>query len=70
MNSLTLILRVFLALLLLLLLVPQTTKLNLLLRLFNESGFFSTYREAGRVLVRVTWSTIFLFLIVTYFAAR
>jgi len=65
-----LILRIFLALLLLLLLVPQTTKLNLLLRLFHESGLFGTYREAKNVLVRVTWGTIFLFFIVTYFAAQ
>ena len=68
--NLMLILRIFLALLLLLLLVPQTTKLNLLLRLFHESGFFGTYREAKNVLIRVTWGTIFLFFIVTYFAAQ
>lgn len=68
--NLMLFLRIFLALLLLVLLVPQTTKLNLLLRLFHESGLFGTYREAKNVLIRVTWGTIFLFFLVTYFAAQ
>jgi hypothetical protein len=63
-------LQIIMSIITLALLVPQTTKLNLLLRKFYESGVFANYSEAKRVLKRLTWGTIFLFFIVTYFAAR
>ena len=63
-------LQIIMSIITLALLVPQTTKLNLLLRKFYESGVFANYSEAKRLLKRLTWGTIFLFFIVTYFAAR
>jgi len=63
-------LQIIMSIIIFALLVPQTTKLNLLLRKFYESGVFANYSEAKRVLKRLTWGTIFLFFIVTYFAAR
>ena len=63
-------LQIIMSIITLALLVPQTTKLNLLLRKFYESGVFANYSEAKRVLKRLTWGTSFLFFIVTYFAAR
>ena len=63
-------LQIIMSIITLALLVPQTTKLNLLLLKFYESGVFANYSEAKRVLKRLTWGTIFLFFIVTYFAAR
>ena len=63
-------LQIIMSIITLALLVPHTTKLNLLLRKFYESGVFANYSEAKRVLKRLTWGTIFLFFIVTYFAAR
>ena len=56
-------LQIIMSIITLALLVHQTTK-------FYESGVFANYSEAKRVLKRLTWGTIFLFFIVTYFAAR
>lgn len=63
-------LQIILSITTLVLLVPQTTKLNFLLRKFYESGVFANYSEAKRALNQITWGSIFLFFIVTYFAAR
>ena len=51
------------SLILLLLLVPQTPRQNLLLTDFLESGLFSNYIEANRVLKIFTISSIILFFI-------
>jgi len=63
-------LQVFLAFVVLILLIPQTTKVNFVLRKFYESGVFAYYSEAKWFLTRLTWGTIFAFFLVTYLAAR
>lgn len=63
-------LQVFLALLVLVLLIPQTTKVNFVLRKFYESGVFATYSEAKWFLTRLTWGSIFAFFVITYLTAR
>lgn len=63
-------LQVFLALVVLVLLIPQTTKVNFVLRKFYESGVFAYYSEAKRFLTRLTWGSIFAFFIITYLTAR
>lgn len=64
------IVQVFLALVVLVLLIPQTTKVNFVLRKFYESGVFANYSEAKRFLTRLTWGSIFAFFVVTYLSAR
>jgi len=59
--------RIFFALIVLLLLAPQTQKSNIVLRLFHESGFFMDYREAEWFLKTLTWFSIFIFLIISIF---
>lgn len=53
-----------------LLLFPQTPKLNLLLRAFHLTELFATYREADNFLKWLTAGSMFAFLGVTYFAAK
>ena len=57
--------RVFLAILVILLIVPQTPKENSLLRMFHETGLFATYGDAKQFLNRLTAASIFLFLFLT-----
>jgi hypothetical protein len=61
--------RLFFALLVLLLIVPQTPNENILLRTFYETQIFANYGEAKRVLTILTWSCIFIFLFITFFSA-
>jgi preprotein translocase subunit SecG len=63
-------LQVFLALVVLVLLTPQTRTVNYVLRKFYESGVFATYSEAVWFVKRLTWVIFFAFFVVTYLAAR
>lgn len=56
--------RFILALIIILLIAPQTPKENFLLTEFYESGLFDNYAESKKFLVRLTWFTIFLFIII------
>lgn len=60
-------LRLFFALLIILLITPQTEKENIVLKKFHESGIFINYSEAKRVLKIITWFLIFLFLVIGLF---
>jgi hypothetical protein len=59
--------RILLSILVICLILPQTEFDNLLVRKFNETGFFANYAEAKTVLKWLTWSSIFLFLVINYF---
>ena len=50
------------------LVVPQTNTENALLRAFNSSNLFKNYGEAKAVLLFITWFSIVLYLVLTYFA--
>lgn len=52
--------------LILLIVIPQTPTENIVLRKFNETGFFENYKNAKRFVDRLTWSLIFTFLILTF----
>ena len=60
--------RIILTLLLIVLIVPQTTTENTLLRTLNNSKVFANYGEAKFFLNFFTWLIIVLFLIITYLA--
>lgn len=55
--------RLIIALVVLILIAPQTQKSNLVLRIFHESGFFVDYSEAKWFLNLFTWTLIFTFLL-------
>nr|YP_009106218.1 hypothetical chloroplast RF47 [Binuclearia lauterbornii]AIT95063.1 hypothetical chloroplast RF47 [Binuclearia lauterbornii] len=59
------LIRLVFALLLIVLITPQTDKENIVLRKFHESGFFMNYNEAKHFLNRITWISIGFFLIIT-----
>lgn len=59
------IIRLVIALFVLLLIAPQTQKLNIVLRVFHESGFFIDYSEAKWFLKILTWISIFAFLLLS-----
>lgn len=59
--------RLLLAFLVILVILPQTEFDNLLLRRFNETGLFSNYAEAKSVLKWLTWTLLFLFLVLNWF---
>jgi hypothetical protein len=58
--------RIFISLLVICLILPQTEFDNLLVRKFNETGFFANYAEAKSVLKWLTWGSIFLFLFINF----
>jgi hypothetical protein len=58
--------RIFISLLVIGLILPQTEFDNLLVRKFNETGFFANYAEAKSVLKWLTWGTIFFFLFINF----
>lgn len=62
--------RIISACYMMLLLFPQTPKLNLLLRAFHLTELFATYREADRFLKWLTAGSMFVFLGMNYFAAK
>ena len=63
------ILQLFFALVLIILITPQTAtpNENIVLRKFLETGFFANYSEAKWFLSFLTWISIFLFLVLTFF---
>ena len=56
----------FIAILLIVLIVPQTPTENIVLRKFLETGLFATYSEAKNFLKMSTWGLIFLYLFLTF----
>lgn len=60
------ILQFVIALLLIVLIIPQTPTENVVLRLLSETGFFTSYNEAKVFLNRSTWVLILSFLLVTF----
>lgn len=58
--------RLLLAFLVILVILPQTEFDNLLLRRFNETGLFSNYAEAKSVLKWLTWALLFGFLLLNW----
>ena len=59
------IIRLGLAIIVILLIVPQTSTENALVRTFYETRIFTDYGQAKKALKILTWSCTFLFLIVT-----
>jgi hypothetical protein len=54
--------RLFLAIFLILLILPQTSFDNVVIRRFNDTGLFSNYAEAKWVVTAATWGCLSLFL--------
>ncbi len=52
--------------LILLIVIPQTPTENIVLRKFNETGFFENYKNAKRFVDRLTWSLIVIFITLTF----
>jgi protein translocase SecG subunit len=48
------------------LIIPQTPTENIVLRKFNETGFFSSYRNAKSFVNNLTWLLILLFIVITF----
>lgn len=53
-------------LLILIIVIPQTPTENIVLRKFNETGFFDNYKNAKKFVDFLTWSLISIFLILTF----
>ena len=53
-------------LLILIIVIPQTPTENIVLRKFNETGFFENYKNAKKFVDRLTWSLIFTFILLTF----
>ena len=64
------IFQVFSAILIIILVIPQTGEINFLLRKLYEKGVFRSYREGKAFLSRLTWGTIITFLLLTYASNR
>ncbi len=60
------IIQLIVGFLLIIIVVPQTPTENVVLRLFFETGFFTTYSEAKSFLKFLTWFLIFSFLVLTF----
>lgn len=45
------------------LVLPQTPTENIVLRKLLEIGLFATYSQAKNFLIKITWSLVFVFLI-------
>ena len=63
------LIRLVFSIFVLVLIIPQTPTENALLRIFNESRFFTNYGEAKWFLNFLTWSCIFIFLLISFFSA-
>lgn len=61
------IIHLFIGILIIILIVPQTPTENIVLRKFLETGLFTNYSEAKSVLNFSTWFLICLFLVLTFF---
>jgi protein translocase SecG subunit len=53
-------------LLILIIIIPQTPTENIVLRKFNETGFFENYKTAKKFVDILTWSLIVLFIVLTF----
>ncbi len=62
-------LQLFIAVLVIIFIVPQTPTENKVLRLFLETGFFMDYSEAKWFLNVFTWFLISSFLLITFLIA-
>ncbi len=60
------IIRLTFATFVILLIVPQTPTENVLLRLFYETRLFANYGQTKKVLTLITWSCIFIFLLLIF----
>lgn len=60
------IIRLSFAIFVILLIVPQTPTENVLLRIFYETRLFTNYGQTKKFLNLVTWSCIFIFLLITF----
>ncbi len=60
--------RFFASITLIALLVPQTHTENVVLRAFNNSNCFKSYGEAKAFVSFITWLSIFLYIVLTYWA--
>jgi protein translocase SecG subunit len=60
------IFQLIVALLLILIVVPQTPTENIILRKFSETGFFTSYSESKKFVNILTWGLIFLFFLFTF----
>jgi hypothetical protein len=56
----------FLAISIIVLVVPQTPTENIVLRKVLETGFFTNYSKAKEFLAFLTWFLIFVFLILLF----
>ncbi len=56
----------FLAISIIVLVVPQTPTENIVLRKVLETGFFTNYSKAKEFLAFLTWCLIFVFLILLF----
>ena len=59
-------LQLFIAISIIVLIVPQTPTENVILRRFLDTGFFANYSEAKSVVRGLTWFLIFSFLVSTF----
>jgi protein translocase SecG subunit len=59
-------LQLFIALFLILIVLPQTPTENYVLRKFHETGFFVSYFEAKQFLQTLTWTLLITFLILSF----
>ncbi len=59
-------LQLFIAISIIILIVPQTPTENVILRRFLDTGFFANYSEAKSVVRGLTWFLIFSFLVSTF----
>ena len=60
------LIRLSFTILVLLLIVPQTPTENLLARMFHNTGRFIHYGQAKKFLSLLTWSCVFIFLLITF----
>ena len=58
---------VFIAICIIVLIVPQTPDKNRILRNFLDTGLFTDYAEAKFFLTAITWFLILSFLLLTFF---
>lgn len=59
-------LQIIIALLVIIVIVPQTPPETWLVRVLVDTGWFMNYDEAKQILKRVTWGLVFLFFTVTF----
>jgi preprotein translocase subunit SecG len=60
--------RLFISLLLIRLILPQTSSDNVVVSRFSDTGFFANYAEAKSVVSNLTWVLLFIVLLFHIFA--